>query len=253
MSKRTKLVLMIGGGFLFLLVAAGGVLLFAYRDVATTIDREDVGVTVITGGGRPGDFGLYLYETVGFETTDALAGSRHDYPVQTYLTIQPGGCGTLVRWQALEQRWEEWDICPDGTMVGWRSFNEWFRLANTDVWNCPQPVPLQGEPGETWHYRCARPETNQAAAAEELGDLEAVGYETLTVAGEQVETLHVHTIVTGAGGSVATGTVDTWYLPGTVLPVRRVVVHDSTTNTMIGSVEYHEEAELQLISLLPQG
>ena len=100
-----------------LVVAAAGVVLFVFRDRADPVQREDVAATLVTGGGRPGDFGLYLYATTGFETTDALAGSRHEYPAQTYMTIQPGGCGTQVRWQALDQRWDEYDFCPDGSLA----------------------------------------------------------------------------------------------------------------------------------------
>ena len=58
--------------------------------MATPLGEEEVGLTVVTGGGSAGDYGLYTYATTGFEYTDALAGSRHDYPARTYLTIQPG-------------------------------------------------------------------------------------------------------------------------------------------------------------------
>lgn len=253
MSKRTRLVLTILGGLLAAVLIAGGVILFAFRDVATTLDEQDIGITVVTGGGRPGDHGLYRYATTGYETTDALAGARHDYPPETYLTIQPGGCGTLVRWQPLGQRYDEWDYCPDGRLAGRYAYFEWFRFPNTDHWDCPEPVPVQGEPGDSWTVECYRSETSNAAAAVETVTYEVLGYETLTVGGEEVETLHVRSAAVGTGGSVAEGVVDTWYLPGTHLPVRRVVVHDSVTDSRIGSVQYHEQAEIQLLSLLPVG
>jgi hypothetical protein len=234
-------------------VIAGVAVLFAFRDVATTLGEEDVGLTVITGGGEPGDHGLYVYATTGYESTDALAGARHDYPAETYLTIQPGGCGTLVRWQPLEQRYEEWDYCPDGRMAGWDSFKEWFQIGNTEQWECPEPVEVQGEPGASWVVECARGDSEEAAAARQTASYEVVGYEPLLVGGEEVQTLHVCTTLTGTGGSVSTGQVDTWYLVGTQLPVRRVVVHDSTTDSRIGAVQYHEQVEIQLTSLRPRG
>jgi hypothetical protein len=253
MSRRTKMVLTVLGGLVVALVIAGVTVLFAFRDVATTLGEEDIGVTVITGGGEPGDYGFYKYATTGYETTDALAGAQHDYPAETYLTIQPGGCGTLVRWQPLEQRYEEWDYCPDGLMAGWDSYHEWFQIANTDEWECPEPAPVQGEPGSSWSIECSRPETSNAAAAVEVVIYDVVGYESLTVGAEEVQTLHVHATVVGTGGSVATGETDTWYLVGTHLPVRRVVVYDSTTDSRIGAVEYNEQAEIRLTSLLPGG
>jgi hypothetical protein len=253
LSKRAKVAWTILGGVAVALVIAGVAVLFAFRDVATTLDEEDVGLTLITGGGEPGDYGLYLYATTGYESTDALAGARHDYPAETYLTIQPGGCGTLVRWQPLEQRYEEWDYCPDGRMAGWNSFTEWFQIDNTDQWECPEPVRVQGEPGESWTIRCTRAETGNAAAATEVDSYEVVGFETLTVAGEEVQTLHVRATIVGTGGSLSTGQEDTWYLVGTNLPVRRVVVYESTTDSRIGAVEYHEEAEIRLSLLTPGG
>ena len=253
LSRRAKLAWTVVGGVVIAVAIAGVAVLFAFRDMATTLDEDQVGLTVITGGGQPGDYGLYVYATTGYESTDALAGTRHDYPPETYLTIQPGGCGTLVRWQPLEQRYEEWGYCDDGRMAGWDSHQEWFQVANTDEWRCPEPVQTQGEPGESWTIRCARAETGNAAAATEVDSYEVVGFETLTVAGEEVETLHVRTTIAGTGGSASTGQHDTWYLVGTHLPVRRVVVHDSTTDTRIGAVQYHEEAEINLTSLIPRG
>ena len=253
MSKRTRMVLMVLGGILVALVIAGVAVLFAFRDVATTLGEEDIGITVVTGGGEPGDYGLYKYATTGYETTDALAGARHEYPPETYLTIQPGGCGTLVRWQPLEQRYEEWDYCPDGRMAGWRSYFEWFQFGSVDQWECPEPVEVQGEPGSSWTFECYRAETENAAAGVETTTREVLGYEPLTVGTQEVETLHVRDTVVGTGGSVANGLVDTWYLAGTHLPVRWVAMHDSVTDSRIGSVQYHEQVEIQLTLLLPSG
>ncbi len=244
---------MIASGVVVALVIAGVAVLFAFRDVATTLGEEEFGLTVITGGGEPGDYGLYVYATTGYESTDALAGARHDYPAETYLTIQPGGCGTLVRWQPLEQRYEEWDYCADGRMAGWDSFYEWFQIDNTDQWECPEPVEVQGEPGASWVVDCSKVASEEAGAARETNSYEVVGYEPLVVDGEEVQTLHVRTAVAGSGATTSSGQVDTWYLVGTPLPVRRVVVHDSTTDSRIGAVQYHEQAEIQLTSLRPRG
>ena len=54
---------------------------------------------------------MYVYDTAGFETTDALTGGRHDYPAQTTITVQDAGCGSVQRWQPLDQRWDETETC----------------------------------------------------------------------------------------------------------------------------------------------
>jgi hypothetical protein len=253
MSVRARTIWFIAGGILVAVVVAGVVVLFAFRDRATSVDPEEIVVTVTTGGGAPGDYGLYTYETTGYETTDALAGSRHDYPAQTYLTIQPGGCGTLVRWQGLEQRYEEWDLCADGTMTGWSSFHQWFGVENTDVWKCPEPMPVQGEPGASWQAECDRVSSQEAGEGHKTLAYEVVGPETLTVGDETVETLHVRISSLQTGGSEGYGLTDLWYLPGTNLPVRWVEQASSTTDTRIGAVGWAEQFEALLTSLQPGG
>ena len=251
-GRNTKRWLITGAAVVALLVATGAVLYFVvFRDTTTALEGEDVGATLVTGAGRPGDFGLYRYTTTGFETTDALAGGRHDYPAETYMTIQPGGCGTLVRWQALEERWEEWDFCGDAGLAGRRTFHEWFQIANLDVWTCSPPVPTQDDPGEVATGTCARAATGNAEAAEDALRYEMVGYETLTVGTEQVDTLHVRATSTGSGGTVMSRATDTWILPGTQLVVRQTVQSASATQSRVGLVNALEQYELNLVSLLP--
>lgn len=251
-GRSRKRWLIAGAVVVALLVATGAVLYFVvFRDRATPVESEDVGATLITGAGQPGDFGLYRYTTTGFETTDALAGGRHDYPAETYMTIQPGGCGTLVRWQALKERWEEWDLCADAGLAGRQTYHEWFNISNLDVWTCSPAVPTQDDPGEVATGNCTRAATGNAEAAEDSLRFEMVGYETLTVGTEQVETLHVRATSSGSGGTVMSRTIDTWILPGTQLVVRQTVQSSSTTQSRVGTVNSHEEYELNLVSLLP--
>jgi hypothetical protein len=251
MKVRARTWWMIAGGLGLAVLVAGGVVLFAFRDLATPIGEEEVGLTVVTGGGQPGDYGLYTYATTGFESTDALAGSRHDYPATTYLTIQPGGCGELVRWQGLEQRYEEFDFCPDGTMSGFKSFHEWFRVPNTDVWVCPQPAATQGEPGATWTAECTRAGGEETGEAAKTLAYEVVGFENVTVEGQAVETLHVRIRGVERGATRGTSLSEMWFLPGTNLPVHWVEQRDSISDSRIGEVGYSEHFEATLTSLRP--
>jgi len=251
MSTRVGKVWWVFGGLGVAALVAGGVLLFAFRDFATPLGEEEVGLTVVTGGGAPGDYGLYTYATTGYETTDALAGGRHDYPARTYVTIQPGGCDELVRWQALEQRWEEWDLCPDGTMSRFTSFHEWFRVANTDVWECPAPSPVQGDPGAAWTAECTRAGGEETGAAAKTLAYEVVGVETMTVGDEAVETLHVRIRGVERGATRGSSLSDLWFLSGTNLPVRWVEQRDTVSDSRIGEVGYSEHYEATLTSLFP--
>jgi hypothetical protein len=251
-AKNRKRWLIILAAVLVLLVTAALILYFVvFRNTTTPVESEELGATLITGAGRPGDYGLYRYATTGYETTDALTGGRHDYPAETYLTIQPGGCGSLVRWEALEERWEEWDYCADGSMVGKQTYHEWFNIGNLDLWACAPPVPGPGEPGETATGLCTRTASGNAEAAEDSVTFETIGYETLSVGGEEVETLHVRATSEGTGGTVLDRTTDTWLLPGTQLIVRQTVQSTSVTQSRVGTVNSYEEYELNLVSLVP--
>jgi hypothetical protein len=251
MSGRARTVWFIAGGLLLAGVLAAGVILFAFRDTATSVDEEDISLTVVTGAGEPGDYGVYSYTTTGYETTDALAGGRHDYPATTYLTIQPGGCGELVRWQPLEERYEEWEFCADGTMRGFISFHEWFRVANTDVWQCPAPAPVQGETGAAWTTECTRAGGEETGQASKTLAYEVLGLEAVTIGGEPVQALHVRITGVERGSTRGTSVSEMWFLPGTNLPVRWVEQRDTTSDSRIGEVSYSEHFEAMLTSLRP--
>jgi hypothetical protein len=245
--KRRK-TLIIGGTVLGLALVAGAILAFAFWDRATPVQEEDVAATldVAVVGEEPGDFGLYVFETTGFETTDALGGARHDYPAETFLTLQPGGCGTLVRWQALEQRWSEWDHCEDLSLAGWQSYHEWFGVGNHDVWSCPEPVATAGPVGDSWEAECAK-----ETGAERIR-YEVIGREVLTIGGEEIETLHVRRTDENTGTTLGSGVTDIWTLPGTPLIVQRTVDSTTITESRIGPVEHHEEYTIRLLSVYPR-
>ena len=253
-AGKTRKRWLIAAGFVLVVLGATVVVVFLlYRDKATPVGQEDVAGTLVTGDGRPGDYGLYAYTTTGFETTDAFAGSRHDYPAETYLTIQPGGCGTLVRWQPLEERWDEWDYCADATLAGWLSFHKWFGVPNHEDWTCTPPLPTRAEPGALWSGDCEHAEGANAAGVVETQYYEVVGFETLTVGGEPAETIHIRNTSEGNSASTAADSSDTWILAGTLLIVRQVTADNSVTPTPIGPVTYHEEYQIDLVSLYPAG
>jgi hypothetical protein len=235
-GRSRKVWLIVAAVVLVLAIAALVIYFVVFRNEATPVQAME---------------GSYAYATSGYETTDALTGGRHEYPAATYLTIEPGGCGTLVRWQALEQRWDEWDYCADGSLAGRRTFHEWFQISNLDTWTCSPPVPTLGEPGAVLTGACTREATGHAAAATDSLRFEVIGYETLAVATQEVETLHVRMDGIGNGGTESTRTYDTWYLPGTFLIVRQTVTLDSTTQSMVGLVHAQEQYRIDLISLTP--
>jgi hypothetical protein len=221
----------------------------APEPVATTTSLVAPGFVV---GSAPGDPGLYVYATTGFEEIDALGGARHDYPAETFVTMQPGGCGVTLRWTALEERWDELDLCDTAgglSVLHYDAYHEWFSQADLQKFACgPLDAVAIPDGGDgSWSYECANYERD------EVWFVEVVGTEKVEVAGEEVDSLHVRVTSDLSGESTGTSETDTWYLQGTSLIVRRMVNRSSVNQSLVGAVNYVEEYEIVLSSLLPQG
>ena len=214
----------------------------AFRDTATPVDPTDL--TVAGAGTLPGDPGVYRYATTGFEENDALAGARHDYPVETYLTIGAGACGTTARWDALAERWVEWDHCGPGVAVtGTRGYHEWFGVPDLEHEACPEPLPMV--PAATVTVACVTGDTTETYTVTPLGA------EDLVIAGETVTTDHVRIASVLTGGTTGASEVELWVLPDTVLVVKTTVGRHTTSPSRIGDVHYDEVYTLVLASLMP--
>ena len=196
--------------------------------------------------------GVYVYATEGFEKVDAFLGSRHDYPTETTITASPGGCGLVLRWDALEQRSTIWDLCPSPRGWAIREYRELHRFfGNTEHsdYRCEKGSvwwPVPGEPGAAWTRRCA------SKKATEVTKGTLVGLETVRVGGEAVEAVHLSLELTLAGTTRGTGTFDVWLSPESGLPLRVDSTNDNRTRTMIGDVHYEERFSLSLASLEPR-
>jgi len=238
MSRRRWIVL---GVVVFALALLAAGTFFAFRDSATPVDAQEL---IDSGRGA-----VYVYDTAGFEEVSALGGGRHDYPPDTFLTVAAADCGVSMRWQALEERWEDHRFC-DGmvTPITYEVYNEWFGRVELGQFTCSEPVPEPDlSPGATWEFECISPDTT-----EQVRYL-VEGTETLEVGGETVDTVHLRIVSEAQGKTLGTMQIDEWRMPDSWLPVRVIKVDDSVTESLIGDVTYHEEFTLTLRSLQPTG
>jgi hypothetical protein len=240
-------------------VVVAGVLvwLFVFRDSAdpvpvgqavTAFREGETGSAVDSGGPEPG---VYVYSTEGFEEIDALLGARHDYPPETTITVTPGGCGTLLRWDALEGRSTTWELCPAEAglrLAGYSEEHRFFGQTEHTEYHCEPPAPWTGGyDGATRAPRtCSTPETQESSSVSVLGR-----GEPLDVEGETVPTLHVLVDLALAGRTRGTGLLEAW-LRDDGLPARLVLRNDNRSDSAIGDVEYAERATLALTSSEPR-
>jgi len=224
------------------LALAAAVTLLALRDRSTPADVSYGGPV----GTEPGEPGVYHYDTVGFESVDALAGARHDYPAVTAMIVEERPCGAVVRWEPLGQRRDEWWHCGPGPSVSTIvEFHEWFGIDDTTETSC-EGLHLEAARGEGWwEASCMRLDTVIAITLEHLGS------ERLLVGSEEVLTVHVRMVETTSGRTSGTRTTDLWVVPDTPLLVRKRVVDRSSSSSPIGDVTYVEEYTLMLRSLSP--
>ncbi|HAX82840.1 MAG TPA: hypothetical protein DCY40_09780 [Actinobacteria bacterium] len=230
------------GATTVLLAAAAVVYILVFANAATPVDRSAVTAAVV--GSEPGDLGVYVYATTGFEAVDALAGARHEYPAETYLTISLGECGRVVRWNALDERWDEWEHCgPGGAITRSRNYHDWFGVPNLDEQVCAEPLPLV--PTAPVTVVCTTGDITETFESTPMGE------ETLTIGGVAVATRWVRVVSELTGVTSGDFQADLWVLPGTVLVVKMVVVRHNTTETQIGTVGYEEAYTVTLTSLDP--
>jgi hypothetical protein len=198
------------------------------------------------------EHGVYVYDTTGFETTDALTGGRHDYPAQTTITVQDAGCGSVQRWQPLDQRWDETESCKvDGgyAMRRFEMYHEFFSQGSRELLVCdPDAItrPRSPRSGQSWTFHCHSSRTSVTATAS------VVGFESLTVGGRTVPTVHLRFDSTGVGADRGTRKLERWIDQATGLIVRSIGRVDGESDMAGGTYHYHEESRLDLTSTTPR-
>lgn len=193
--------------------------------------------------------GVYLYRTIGHEEVDALGGARHDYPAETTITVRRGDCGAVHRWDALEERFEEWAVCRrDGALVmpWFTAFHQFFGTDDRQDFTCDPPVVLVPSPS------AGAPEPGFCRSVDltEEMTVSIVGSESVAIEGEQVAAVHVRIDVELSGSAEGSSVIDLWFdeVDGTLL--RWTETGTSTSGSLIGDVHYDETFDIMLTSKL---
>lgn len=195
--------------------------------------------------------GVYLYRTTGFESIDAMSGVTHEYPADTSITVTVDGCGVLLRWDALQERREEWRLCatPAGIELQQESlqYHEFFEQETPEVVRCDRPVtvvPLSDAPVEPLALTCTIEDRPW------LPVWEVLDTDTRVVDGETVEVRHVRMTIANESRLFEHYVAD-WMLAPSGLPIELTVLKQSKSESIVGDVVYDEEVHLELTSLEP--
>jgi hypothetical protein len=196
--------------------------------------------------------GVYVYETRGAESIDALGGVKHRYPARSTITVTRGGCGLTLRWDVLKGRSTTWTVCRSGrALVLSRSaeIHTFFGREERTVYDCAAGSfyrPARDTTGFSWTMSCSTGETT------EEGRGRVVGKDTLTAAGKRIPTVHIRVEAELTGKSPGTSSRDWWLRVSDALPIRLAMASTTSTGSAIGDVKYEEQATLRLQTLSPR-
>jgi hypothetical protein len=195
--------------------------------------------------------GVYRYRTTGDERVDALDGAEHTYPVETTITVVASDCGVSLRWDALVERWDEWELCltDAGIELGasGTQYHEFFGQPEREAVSCDHGallVPSGPPPDEPVELSCTLGEDPWRPTWTVLERT------TRDVDGRSVAVQHVTMQIADDDEYWETTTID-WYLADTGLPVEAVAEKSSSSPSPIGPVRYDERYRLELISTSP--
>lgn len=196
--------------------------------------------------------GVYRYATTGIETIDSLGGTEHAYPAETTLTVTPDGCGVLLRWDLLKERYEEFRLCVTAEGIELQptsaAYHEFFGVGQRQEIGCDREVlvvPTDRTPREVVPLACTIDDQLW------LPEWEVVGREVLTVAGRSLDTTHVRMRIADED-QYWERTVVEWWLYDNGLPVRMTTAKESKSpSDLVGDVIYTEQYTADLVSLEP--
>ena len=199
--------------------------------------------------------GVYRYVTDGRESIDALDGAEHIYPDETTITYAHVGCGVEMRWDALVERHDEWNLCvtPGGIelQANAHAFHIFFGQEKIEPIECDQSVALiPADPALRAASGDPVPLTCTIGGEPWQPVWQVIGRETRTVEGVEVAVQHVRMTVVDEDEFHEHITLD-WYLDDHGLLIEATLVKETLADTVLDGVTYRESYTLSLVSLQP--
>lgn len=205
----------------------------------------------VTSGPR-GAEGVYPHTTEGYEQTDAVGGSRHDYPPESSVVVRHTDCGLITRWQPLKERWDEASFCSVGATLEIRTFtmyHEFFQKGQQDDYRCPPGSIVfdRREPvGAAWMWHC---DTETASVDTQT---RVVAVEPVTIDGRKIDAVRMRYESRLSGATEGAQLQERWIDPesGMVLRLRSEVA--AKTDSPFGRVNYEEKYLIEIKTLTPR-
>jgi hypothetical protein len=196
----------------------------------------------------PGVLGTFSYATTGYETTN-IPGTRRTYPSTTKITNKLKGCGVQSTWKPVSEHVQKQLVCPATghalKIADYQTTISFYGVSSGEDFKCSGPSYIYQPnvaPGTVWKYRCKSSDATAQQTAR------VIGYQTISVGGTAVRTLHVHVDTKLRGSSSGTSSQDYWI--ATKKPV--LVKETGTVAASQKNVRYSSTYSLALKSLSPK-
>ena len=193
-----------------------------------------------------------MYVTEGSENVSALGGAHHDYPSETTITVTTTDCGVQFRWDVLEERYEQWEVCAAAGVASppsYTSFHNFFGQPDLQRYVCDNgsdDLPRKLVVGASWKVVCA------SDSIVESTTYEVLGVSDFDAGGQVVGAVHLRTVTEISGGSTGTVEGDLWLSRDGGLPLRWLESSSSNTPSAIGPVSHKESFTISIVSVVPQ-
>ena len=197
--------------------------------------------------------GVYVYDTHGYEQADVLGGARHDYPGTTTMTLTSTGCGVDMRWTPIEQRFDDWDTCVDGSALRLRTYtthHEFFGQSEEHEFNCSgvDIRPDVDTPGTVTTGTCTDANGPNHATTKTT----VIGPDIVEVQGVAVPAIEFHLEQYLSGDMNGSEISDIWLRPSDGLLMRWTSVIEAKGKTVFGQTHFHEEDSITLTDVAPR-
>jgi hypothetical protein len=204
-------------------------------------------------GGRDGKptgppLGVYRYATRGSESVDSpVLNTSHDYNGISTIVLSAGPCAERERWQVLDGRWTEGELCPGthGTTSGTvTEFHEFFGTAQRDAFHCHGDAVV-AKPGSRLSSSC-RSDSSSIATTSHVLRPASVLVDDVAYDATQIDSRSIF-----GGENSGTALRREWRRRSDGLLLRRTVSSEADTS-LAGGTHYSEQYTIRLLSTTPR-
>lgn len=215
--------------------------------VGSTMVRASTTTTTVST--QPSE-GVYRVASSGSEGIDVLDKPTHVYPAESALVVSRTPCGHRIEWIPLAERREWFEVCVERggiRLVRYGGFHTFFGQDDERTQVCPDVawlVPPDEMAADTFTATCA------GSGLVDQRTTTVLRRDTVVLDGKTVPVTVVRTTIVGTGSTRGESTRELWFTDGG-LPVAWIDDVTGVSDSAVGMVNYREQMELRLVSLVP--